>query len=208
MWLDILPWTLHLFDYNILFQWTLFTLIGQFTPVLALYFGVDVPSNFDITHSLTCCSIYIYGRICLEAISEVSSLRPCFMSIVSFCFAFCFGLFSIFGMSFTNVLCLALDSALLCILPALTRLFVLPYFPVLVWLAQSCCILPLKISNSSALSVSVGDYTPDTMSGNLRWQDRYGNRGLDMPRYSTPDYIYSMNPNTKFIVLLRDPVER
>ncbi len=29
--------------------------MGQFTPVSALYdpFGVDVPLNFDITHSLT-----------------------------------------------------------------------------------------------------------------------------------------------------------
>ncbi len=35
------------------FWWTLFRLIGQFTPVLALYdpFGVDVPLNFDISHT-------------------------------------------------------------------------------------------------------------------------------------------------------------
>ena len=34
---------------------SVFWLIVQFTPVLALYdpFGVDVPLNFDITHSLT-----------------------------------------------------------------------------------------------------------------------------------------------------------
>ncbi len=40
---------------SIFFWWTLFRLTGQFTPVLALYdpFGVDVPLNFDITHSLT-----------------------------------------------------------------------------------------------------------------------------------------------------------
>ncbi len=42
--LDILPkaWTLHSFERNI-----------QFTHVLALYdpFGVDVPLNFDITHT-------------------------------------------------------------------------------------------------------------------------------------------------------------
>ncbi len=48
-----MPWTLHSFDHSILFWWTPFRLIGQFTPVLALYdpFGVDVPLNFDITHS-------------------------------------------------------------------------------------------------------------------------------------------------------------
>ncbi len=40
---------------NILFWWTLFRLIGQFTTVLALYdpFGVGVPLNFDITHTHT-----------------------------------------------------------------------------------------------------------------------------------------------------------
>ncbi len=40
--LDILPWILHSFDHNILFQWTLVRLIGQFIPALALYdpFGV------------------------------------------------------------------------------------------------------------------------------------------------------------------------
>ncbi len=33
----------------------MFRLVWQFTPVLALYdpFGVDVPLNLDITHSLT-----------------------------------------------------------------------------------------------------------------------------------------------------------
>ena len=42
------------FDHNILFQWTLFRLIGQFSPVLALYdpFGVDVPLNCDIIITL------------------------------------------------------------------------------------------------------------------------------------------------------------
>ncbi len=36
------------------FQWTLFRVIMQFTPVLARYdpFGVDVPLNVDITHSV------------------------------------------------------------------------------------------------------------------------------------------------------------
>ena len=50
--LGILPLNLHSFDHNILFQWTLFRLIVQFTRVLALYdsFGVDVPLKFDITH--------------------------------------------------------------------------------------------------------------------------------------------------------------
>ena len=54
MWLDVLSWTLHSFDYGIHFWWTLFGLIGQFTPVLALYdhFGVDLPLNFGITHTL------------------------------------------------------------------------------------------------------------------------------------------------------------
>ncbi len=52
MWLDVLSWTLHSFDHGIHFWCS--GLIGQFTPVLALYdpFGVDVPLNFDITHSL------------------------------------------------------------------------------------------------------------------------------------------------------------
>ncbi len=52
--LDVLSWTLHSIDHGIHFWWTLFGLIGQFTPVLALYgpFGVDVPLNFDITHTL------------------------------------------------------------------------------------------------------------------------------------------------------------
>ncbi len=47
----------------IFFWWTLFRLIGRFTPVLALYdpFGVDVPLNLDNTHT---CS------------SEVKYLRP------------------------------------------------------------------------------------------------------------------------------------
>ncbi len=55
MWLDVLSWTLHSFDHGIHFWWTLFGLIRQLTPVLALYdpFGVTVPLNFDITHSLT-----------------------------------------------------------------------------------------------------------------------------------------------------------
>ncbi len=36
-----------------------FRLIGQFTPVLALYdpFGVDVPLNFDITHCVRHCGL-------------------------------------------------------------------------------------------------------------------------------------------------------
>ncbi len=50
MWLDILPWTLHSFDHNILFWWThrvVYTCFGTvYDP-----FGVDVPLNFDITHS-------------------------------------------------------------------------------------------------------------------------------------------------------------
>ncbi len=52
--IHVLSWTLHSFDHGIHFWWTLFGLIGKFTPVLALYdpFGVDVPLNFDITHSI------------------------------------------------------------------------------------------------------------------------------------------------------------
>ncbi len=50
--LDVLSWTLHSFDHGIHFWRTVVGLIGQFTPVLALYdpFGVDVPLNFNITH--------------------------------------------------------------------------------------------------------------------------------------------------------------
>ncbi len=65
MWLDILRWTLYSFDHSVLFWWTLFRLIGQFTPVLALYdpFGVDVPLNFDITHLLHVGGLWgQYGR--------------------------------------------------------------------------------------------------------------------------------------------------
>ena len=55
--------TLHSFDYGIHFWRTLFGLIGQFTPVLALYdpFGVDVPLNFDITHSLSQIELVVHG---------------------------------------------------------------------------------------------------------------------------------------------------
>ncbi len=49
----------------------MFRLIGQFTPVLALYdsFGVDVPLNFDITHSL----ILIF-KVCFVFTPSISGL--------------------------------------------------------------------------------------------------------------------------------------
>ncbi len=39
----------------------MFRLLGYFTPVLALYdpFGVDVPLNFDITHSIYKAPIHV-----------------------------------------------------------------------------------------------------------------------------------------------------
>ncbi len=46
------------------------------------------------------------------------------------------------------------------------------------------------------------------MTRHLGWEHRYGNVGLDSPRYHTADYIHSLNPNTKLIVVLRNPVER
>ena len=46
------------------------------------------------------------------------------------------------------------------------------------------------------------------MARHVGWEHHSGNVGLDSPRYHTAGYIYSLNPNTKLIVILRNPVER
>ncbi len=53
-----------------------------------------------------------------------------------------------------------------------------------------------------------GDCTPSTLMTNFKWDLRPGNRGLPEPRYTTADYIHSLYPHTKLLVILRDPVER
>ncbi len=93
--IDILPWTLHSVDHNILFYWSLVRLIGQFTPVLTLCddpFGVDVPLNFDITHTNQLEDKFASAFV---SITEEHFLSPLSLAFVarwahSFCFPLTF----------------------------------------------------------------------------------------------------------------------
>ena len=54
----------------------------------------------------------------------------------------------------------------------------------------------------------LGDLTPETMATHFSWQLRPGNRERLDPQYITPHYIHSMAPDTRFLLIMRDPVER
>uniref|UniRef100_A0A0B6ZS08 Sulfotransferase domain-containing protein n=1 Tax=Arion vulgaris TaxID=1028688 RepID=A0A0B6ZS08_9EUPU len=53
-----------------------------------------------------------------------------------------------------------------------------------------------------------GDGTPCYVWGSLNWPCYEGNEGLSEPRYTNADIIYRLNPNTKIIICLREPVSR
>ncbi len=56
----------------------------------------------------------------------------------------------------------------------------------------------------------LGDFTPLTMTTVDGWEFRKGNEDRESlgPAFINAHYIHSINPNTKVIVILRDPVER
>lgn len=53
-----------------------------------------------------------------------------------------------------------------------------------------------------------GDFTPSTLWVMHKWQRVWGNKGLEEPRYTTAHHMHSLNPHTKHIIIMRDPVER
>ncbi|KAK3796978.1 hypothetical protein RRG08_015844 [Elysia crispata] len=53
-----------------------------------------------------------------------------------------------------------------------------------------------------------GDFTPDYLCDNMRWRCLEGNAGLEAPRYTNAHSIYSLTPNAKFIIFMREPVDR
>lgn len=50
--------------------------------------------------------------------------------------------------------------------------------------------------------------TSNTLIDSAHWREDPRNKELQEPIYLTPHDIYDLNPNTKFIVLLRNPVTR
>ncbi|KAK2149767.1 hypothetical protein LSH36_437g02102 [Paralvinella palmiformis] len=54
----------------------------------------------------------------------------------------------------------------------------------------------------------IGDCDPQTVWQLFGWEAMAGNDDHTQPTYKTPSHLYALYPKTKFIVLLRDPVER
>ena len=53
-----------------------------------------------------------------------------------------------------------------------------------------------------------GDFTPSAFTFAPQWDKRPGNKDLSQPRFTTADYLRLFRPDAKFIIMLRDPVER
>ncbi|KAK2146408.1 hypothetical protein LSH36_611g04012 [Paralvinella palmiformis] len=54
----------------------------------------------------------------------------------------------------------------------------------------------------------IGDFDPMTVWKIPMWRKIKGNENRDAPKYLTPHHLHSINPNIKFMILLRNPVER
>ncbi|KAK2150411.1 hypothetical protein LSH36_406g02080 [Paralvinella palmiformis] len=54
----------------------------------------------------------------------------------------------------------------------------------------------------------IGDFTPSTLTFHPCWTNQAGNIDREEPLYMTAHYIRSIRPDAKFIVMMRDPVER
>ena len=52
------------------------------------------------------------------------------------------------------------------------------------------------------------DGSVSTLWDNDYWKSLPEFSNLTEPLYTNPDYIHHLNPNTKFIVILRNPVDR
>ena len=65
-----------------------------------------------------------------------------------------------------------------------------------------------NFSKQQAQSVIVGDGTTNTFTDSNYWMDTPENANFTQPEILIPHLIYHLNPQTKLILLLRDPVER
>lgn len=53
-----------------------------------------------------------------------------------------------------------------------------------------------------------GEGTPTTLTNDYGWMNHPGNKGLTEPKYINAHYIHSIRPETKLIVIMREPAER
>lgn len=53
-----------------------------------------------------------------------------------------------------------------------------------------------------------GEASASTMWDNNAWMYFYNNGTLEEPPFLVQDFIHALTPDAKFIVMLRDPVER
>ena len=67
---------------------------------------------------------------------------------------------------------------------------------------MSCCLIVYLFFYYAA------DMDPQTIWKLPKWQHIRGNQDRDAPRVTTADHIHALKPDAKFIVMMRDPVER
>lgn len=65
-----------------------------------------------------------------------------------------------------------------------------------------------QINTGAECNIITGEATANTAAVNDLWNLLPENKGCTEPRFTNPDYLYSINPDMKLIALIRDPVER
>lgn len=66
----------------------------------------------------------------------------------------------------------------------------------------------VQTRNNSESFLITGDFTPATLWQMTKWRSLPGNVGLDAPQHTTAHLLHSLNPTTKYIISVRDPVKR
>lgn len=67
---------------------------------------------------------------------------------------------------------------------------------------------PAILSQLISVLGITGDGTPMDMWDMSGWVSVAQNQGLQEPNFLTPHLIHHVNPKVKFIIILRDPVQR
>ncbi len=62
--------------------------------------------------------------------------------------------------------------------------------------------------SSLAVYNMLGDFTPNTVCSLPHWEKITGNSAAEEPRFITAHYLYHLQPELKYLVTMRNPVER
>ncbi len=54
----------------------------------------------------------------------------------------------------------------------------------------------------------LGDFSPATISALSHWWNITGNADAEEPRFVTAHHLYRLQPEVKYLVIMRNPVER